>query len=392
MKRDKDRDTRLIHAGRPGDAPRRIVNPPVNRASTVLFSSLAELRQASRDPYDGLYYGRFGTETQFALQDAFSDLAGAAGTVTTGSGLSAIAVVLSMLAARGRHLLVADNVYAPTRKLCDGLLADSGLQTEYFDARDVDALAGKLRADTAGIFIESPGSLTFELTDVPAVAGVAAGQGIPLVLDNTWATPLYFREFDHGVNISITAATKYIVGHADAMLGLVACDAQWLAPVRHAATALGQYASPDDAWLGLRGLRTLSVRMARHQQQARLLCDWLAQQPEVSDILWPAWPEHPDHALWQRDFSGAGGLFSVVMQPVSEAALAAMLDGLELFGMGYSWGGFESLILPSEPAAVRSATTWDAESTVLRIHAGLESSDDLLADLDAGFKRLRAAN
>lgn len=385
-----DIETRLSHAGMDLSGERQVVNPPVYHASTVLFPTLADLRQASDSPFDGLYYGRFGTPTQRALESAYAELNGAEGCVSVGSGLSAITTVLSMLASRGQHMLVADNVYDPTRKFCDGLLSGWGIETEYFDPARPDQLAECFRKDTAGVFIESPGSMTFELTDVPAVSAICRAKDVPLVLDNTWATPLFFDEYEHGVNIAINAATKYVVGHADALLGLITCDATWYRPVRSAAIALGQYAAPDDAYLALRGLRTLALRLTQHEQQAQALCHWLAEQPEVQQILWPAWSEHPQHDIWQRDFTGASGLFSVLLSPVSDDALSAFLDNLRWFGLGYSWGGFESLVLPMNPATCRTAKPWQQEGVLLRIHAGLESSEDLIDDLAAGFERMRS--
>lgn len=385
-------ETRLTHAEDTTVSERRIVNPPVYHASTVLFPTLADLKQASDNPFEGLYYGRFGTPTQRALESTYAQLNDAAGCVSVGSGLAAIATVLSMLASRGKHLLVADNVYDPTRKFCDGLLLGWGVETQYFDPTKPDLLAGYLREDTVGVFIESPGSMTFELTDVPAIAAICRSRGLPLVLDNTWATPLFFDEFAHGVNIAINAATKYVVGHADALLGLITCDDCWYQPVRSAAIALGQYAAPDDAYLALRGLRTLSVRLAQHQKQAQALCQWFSKQPEVREILWPAWPQHPQHDIWKCDFKGASGLFSVLISPVSDDALAAFLDNLRWFGLGYSWGGYESLILPMDPAKYRTANPWKHDGRLLRIHAGLESIDDLIDDLEAGFDRMRNYN
>ncbi len=381
-------DTHLVHAGRDPASQQGMVNPPVYHASTVLFPTVDALRKAAANPYEGVYYGRYGTPVHFALEEAVAQLEGAHGAVTTCSGLAAISVALMSVAASGAHLLVADNVYGPTRNLCDGLLACLGVETTYFDPLIEDSIAELMRPETRAVFLEAPGSLSFEIPDVSAISIVAHQHGCQVLLDNTWATPLYFRAFEHGVDISIHAATKYIVGHADAMLGIVNCNEQTYKSVRKTAVQLGYCAGPDDVYLGLRGLRTLSVRLRQHQATALALCGWLRGQPQVERVLYPALEDDPGHALWKRDFTGASGLFSAVLKPVSESAFAAMLDGLKLFGMGFSWGGYESLVLPTNPGDYRTATTWPSPGPTLRIHAGLEDARDLIADLQAGFKRL----
>lgn len=384
-------DTRLIHRGRDPARQLGMVNPPVYHASTVVFPSLDALEAAKADPFEGIYYGRYGTPVHRELESLLAELEGAADTVTTCSGLAAITVALMTVAEAGGHVLVADNVYAPTRTLCDGLLARLGLETTYFDPLiGPDALIKRMRPQTRAVFLEAPGSATFEMPDVPALAAVARDHGAAVLMDNTWATPLYFRAFAHGVDISIQAATKYVVGHADAMLGAVSANADHARAVRRTAAHMGYCAGPDDVYLGLRGMRTLRVRLERHAANARTLCDWLNGRDEVVRLMYPPLETDAGHAIWRRDFQGASGLFGVVLQPCSRAALAAMLDGLELFGMGFSWGGYESLILPTNPAANRTATGWRTEGVTLRIHAGLESVDDLIADLAAGFDRMAA--
>ena len=383
--------TRLTHGG--SDPPRQhgVVNPPVYRASTVLFPSVAALREASANPLRGVYYGRYGTPTHFAFEEALTGLeSGAHGAVTTSSGLAAISVALLSVLKAGDHVLVADNVYAPTRKLCDGLLKSLGIETTYFDPlMQPELIAALFRPATRALFLESPGSLTFEICDVPALAALAHQRGAAVLMDNTWATPLYFQALAHGVDIAIYAATKYLVGHADAMLGSLVCNEAQYLPVKRTAVALGQCAGPDDVYLGLRGLRTLAVRLQQHGAAALQLTQWLRRQPEIARILYPALADDPGHPLWQRDFTGASGLFGLVLKEgIGEAALTAMLDGFELFGLGYSWGGYESLIIPTHPAEARSATSWQG-GPALRIHAGLEDPADLIADLERGFERLR---
>lgn len=386
-------DTRLTHLGRHPERQHGMVNPPVYHASTVLFPTVEALEQGAADPTaGGTFYGRLGTPLHRELEGLLAELEGGADCVTTCSGLAAITMALMTVVEGGGHLLVADNVYAPTRKLCEGLLAKLGVTTTYFDPLIEPAeLAGLFRPETRGLFLEAPGSLTFEMPDVPALAAVARERGVPVLLDNTWATPLYFRAFEHGVDLSIQAATKYVVGHADAMLGAVSASPDWAKPLRKTAIQMGYCAGPDDVYLGLRGMRTLSVRLARHAANARALCAWLRERPEVERLLYPPLEDDPGHAVWRRDFGGASGLFGVVLRPCPRSALAAMLDGLSLFGMGFSWGGYESLVLPTDPAAHRSVTPWQPNGPTLRIHAGLEAVDDLIADLDAGFQRLAVA-
>ncbi len=385
------KSTRLIEKGRAGSEHHGVVNPPVYHASTVLFPTVRALKQASANPFEGVYYGRFGTPTHFALEQAVAELEGGHASVTTSSGLAAISTALLALAGAGDHVLIADSVYGPTRKFCDGMLRRLGVEVEYYDPLIGAGIAAFIRPNTRALFMESPGSLTFETQDVPALCAAAREKGVTSLLDNTWATPLLFPAFAHGVDVSIHAATKYIVGHADAMLGLVVCNEASYQAIKSTAVTLGQCAGPDDVYLGLRGLRTLDVRLKQHAANAMALCEWLVAQPEVERILYPAWPEDSGHALWARDFGGASGLFGVVLEAsTSETAVTAMLDGMQLFGMGYSWGGFESLMLPTWPAQSRSVTQWDT-GPCLRIHAGLEAVEDLVIDLESGFRRLRRA-
>lgn len=308
------------------------------------------------------------------------------------SGLAAIAAALTAFLKAGDHLLMTDSTYGPTRELCDGFLQRFGVTTTYYDpqisAADLKAL---IQPNTTVLFTESPGSQTFEVQDIPALAEVAHAHGLKVLMDNTWGTPLYFRSFEHGVDVSIHAGTKYIVGHSDAMLGLVVTTEETWGTLRETAWQWGQCAGPDDLYLGQRGLRTMAVRLKQHQANATAVAEWLQAQPAVKQVLYPALPGAPGHELWKRDFLGASGLFGVELHPVAEQAVPALLDHMELFHMGFSWGGYESLILATHPRSMRTASPWVFEGPLLRLHIGLENPEDLIADLQAGLKRLQHA-
>jgi cystathionine beta-lyase len=386
------KDTDLITSGRKPEEHSGIVNPPVYHASTVLFPTVEALRKAIKAPFDCVYYGRIGTPTSFAFEEALTALEGGYRTVSVSSGLAAITIALMATLKAGDHLLMVDTVYNPTRKFCENILAELGVETTFYDPLIGAGIAALIRRETKVIFLESPGSLTFEVQDVPAIAAAARERGITTIIDNTYATPLFFQPFRHGVDIIVHAATKYIAGHSDAMLGaIVTCDKKDFDAVKTMAVALGNSAGAEELFLGLRGLRTLSLRLARHQENGIALAKWLQARPEVARVIHPALPGDSNHALWKRDFSGANGLFAMILKPVPQKAVAAMLDGMKLFGMGFSWGGFESLILPVEVWISRSATKWTEEGPYIRIHAGLEDVGDLIADLEAGFARLNAA-
>jgi cystathionine beta-lyase len=378
--------TRLAHAGREPSRQHGFVNMPIYRGSTVIFPTLACLEAEDQD----YSYGRLGTPTVKAFEDAIAELDGGYRTRLTPSGLSAIATALLAFVASGDEILVSDSVYRPTRRFCDHVLKRLGVKTIYYDPLIGGAIEALMTKKTRVVFAESPGSQTFEVQDVPALAKAAHEAGAVMILDNTWATPLYFKPFAHGVDVSVQAATKYLVGHADAMLGVVTATEQAFPALYRTHEELGLCPGPEDVYLGLRGLRSLGVRLERHQKSALELARWLAERPEVPRVIHPALPSDPGHAIWARDFTGASGLFSIVLKPVAQAKLAAMLDNLSLFGMGYSWGGFESLILPFDPRGYRTATKWEAEGPALRLHAGLEDVEDLKADLAAGFARLAA--
>lgn len=378
--------TRVTSLGRMSDEHFGVVNTPVYRASTILYPDMAALK-ANTQPYT---YGRRGTPSTRSFEAAISDLEGAARTVTVTSGLQACTLAILSTCGAGDHLLMVDSAYEPTRLLAERTLKRFGIETSYYAPGD--DIAPHLRPNTAAVFCESPGSLTFEVEDIPALVKTAHAHdngrgGVSVLMDNTWATPLFFQPLKHGVDLSIQAATKYVGGHADVMLGTVAANERHAARLVETHGNMGLFASGDDCFLGLRGLRTLPVRLARHQETGLALARWLGGQPEVARILHPGLETDPGHALWKRDFTGACGLFGVVMQPASDAAIAAFVDGLRLFGIGYSWGGFESLIVPAHIR--RTARPFAAEGPVLRIHAGLEDAGDLIADLEAGLKRLR---
>ena len=387
----KKPDTKLVEGGRRAEWTHGIVSPPVYRASTILFETVEEMH-ASNPPRQGrLQYGRNGTPTQWALCDALTQMEpGAAGTRLFPSGAAAISVALMAVLRPGDELLMVDSAYGPTRAFCDGYLKQFGVATRYYDPLLGAGIAGLIGERTRAIFLESPGSLTMEVQDVPAICAAAKARGLVTLIDNTWATPFFFPALAAGVDISILACTKYVVGHADAMLGSVTATEEWFPCIEQAARAFGQHVGPDDAWLGSRGLRTLGVRLRRHEESGLRVARWLAEQPQVARVLHPALPSCLGHAHWQRDFSGASGLFSFVLQGGGEADRTRFVEGLEHFGIGYSWGGFESLALPIDPAKLRTATKWEAEGPAVRLHIGLEDPDDLIEDLAAGLSRYGA--
>jgi cystathionine beta-lyase len=379
--------THVVHTGRDPFAHHGFVNTPVYRGSTVLFKTIESFEKRAQR----YVYGRRGTPTSEALEEAIATLEGGARTVLAPSGAAAIASALLAFTKAGDHILVGDSVYLPTRKICGGTLKRFGVETTYYDPTIGAGIADLMRPNTTVVFTESPGSLTFEVQDIPAIAAAAHKGGAIVMMDNTWGTPLYFKPFAHGVDLSIQAGTKYIVGHADAMLGAVTASAALAKTMVDEIQGLGICAGTEEMYLGLRGVRTLQVRLERHWHSGLEIAAWLERRPEVSRVLHPALPSHPQHALWKRDFTGACGLFSIVLKPCSKPALAAMVEGLELFGMGASWGGFESLVLPFDAAHARTATQWRTEGPTLRFHIGLEDVDDLKADLEAGFARLALA-
>ena len=371
-----------VHAGRMAAEHFGAVNTPVYRASTILQPDLATL-ESGKAPY---VYGRRGTPTSKSFEEAIDALEGGARTVVVPSGLSAISLALLSVCAAGDHVLMTDSCYGPTRIFCDRMLKRYGVETTYYEPTIGAGIAELIRPNTRAVFCESPGSLTFEVQDIAAIAEASHAKGASVLMDNTWATPLYFQPLAHGVDLSIQAVTKYIGGHADVMMGYVTANKAHEARLVHSHGQMGLFSSGDDCFLALRGLRTLPVRLMQHQQTGLVLARWLQSRPEVARVLHPALETDPGHAIWARDFSGACGLFGVVLKPVSHEALAAMMDGMTYFGMGWSWGGFESLIVPARIS--RTAKAFEAAGPVIRLHAGLEDADDLIADLEAGFERM----
>jgi cystathionine beta-lyase len=382
-------ETVLVTAGRDTKGQHGFVNPAVYHASTVLYPT-AEDQVDHRSRYQ---YGRRGTPTSEALENALMELEGAscAGVALLPSGLTAITTALIAVAGSGDHILVTDSVYRPTRNFCEGVFKRMGVETTYYDPLIGADIAKLFKPNTRAVFVEAPGSQSFEMQDIPAIAKVAHDKGAIVMMDNTWATPLYFRAFDKGVDMSIQAGTKYIGGHSDIMFGCVSANAKTLKMLKDTTYAMGLCVGPDDMYLALRGLRTLGVRLARHNQSGLTVARWLAQRPEVLRVLHPALESDPGYKIWQRDFSGACGLFSIVLKPADEKSVYAFMNALALFGMGFSWGGFESLVILFDCSEYRTATKWAPGGPTLRFHIGLEDPDDLLADLDRGFAAMAAA-
>jgi len=387
-------ETKLVVAGRSPETNFGIVNAPVYHASTILHSSLKELQQAHKDYTAGkqvVTYGRKGTPTTWSLENAVAEIEGGYRTQVFPSGLAACANAIQAFVKSGDHILVTDSVYAPTRSFCNNVLKRFGVETTYYDPLIGGGISELIRPNTTVVFTESPGSQTFELQDIPAIADVAHKHGCVVIMDNTWASPLFYKPFEHGVDVSIQAGTKYIVGHSDVMIGTVTTTKEHWQTLQAGAHEMGQTAGPDDVYLAQRGLRTLSVRLKQHMENGIKVAEWLKGQSQVHSVLHPALSDHPGHDLWKRDFLGASGLFSFRLNAVSMDAVAAFMDHLELFGMGYSWGGYESLVIYADPSSYRTATTWDNTNPLIRLHIGLEDTDDLIADLKDGFARLDAA-
>jgi cysteine-S-conjugate beta-lyase len=385
------RETRLVHAGRNPEQHAGTVNPPIHRASTIIFPTVDAYERRMERLYTGFHYGIDGTPITLALAEALAELSGGARSIVTSSGLSAIAQAFTALLRQGDHVLVTDSAYGPIRQFCGSVLARFGVETTYYDPMAGGDIARLLRPNTRIVYAESPGSLTFEVQDVRAIAAAAHERGATMIFDNTWATPLYFRSFDHEVDVEIQAATKYLAGHSDLMMGVITARTESLfRRLKDGVADFGDCVAPDLCYETLRGLRTLDVRMRRHEHSALQVARWLAGRPEVVRVLHPALPDHPGHALWRRDFTGSSSLFAAVLRTESKEAVAAMLEGLTLFKIGASYGGFESLITPPQLAEARTVRPWSGPGTLLRLHVGLEAPDDLVADLDAGLRRLAA--
>ncbi|WP_127956771.1 cystathionine beta-lyase [Serratia microhaemolytica] len=378
--------TRMTQVGRDPSKQAGFVNPAIYRGSTVVFPTVNDLEHRRME----FTYGTDGTPTIANLENAWSELAGAAGTVLSPSGIGAIALALLTTLKSGDHLLMPDSVYRPTRLLCAGMLAKMGIETSYYDPLLGKDIVTQFRANTSVLFLESPGSQSFEVQDVPTMTALAKEHGITTIIDNTWATPLFFRAHEHGCDLSVEAGTKYLGGHSDLLLGLISANAQWWPKLREAYDLMSMLPGAEDCFLALRGLRTMHLRLKAAETRALELANWLKSRPEVLKVLHPAFPECPGHEFWQRDFTGSSGLFSIILQPqYSKAALENMLDYLSIFAMGFSWGGFESLVLPFNCADYRSVTHWQPGGLAIRIQVGLEDMNELKTDLEQGFERLK---
>lgn len=377
--------TRLVRAGRVAPEERGAVNPPIQRGSTVLFPDIEALHGPGKS------YGLDGFEVHDALAAALADISGACGAALAPSGLAACTVALLSFASAGGEVLVTDSVYAPTRRFCDGLLARMGVTTRYYDPRIGADIASLIGERTQAVFLESPGSLTFEIQDAPAIAAAARARNVVSIIDDTWSAGHFFKPFQHGIDVSVQALTKYQAGHADVLLGAtLARDPAHLARLKRTVKELGLgCGAAEDAYLTLRGLRTMPLRLERQATSALRIAQWLQTRVDVAAVLHPALETHPDHHLFRRDFSGASGVFSFVLAAsTTKAQLAAMLDGLRLFGLGFSWGGYESLAVDCNEQGLRTLPTWRGSGPIIRLSIGLEDPDDLIADLEAGFSRL----
>jgi cysteine-S-conjugate beta-lyase len=379
------RRSRLVNLGRETELSQGFINVPPFRGSTVLYPDVATLKSRAQR----YTYGTHGTPTTDALCSAWTDITGAAGTVLVPSGLAAVVVALITALSAGDHLLITDSAYSPTRAFANKTLKRMGIETAYYDPGVGAGIEALMRPNTRAVLTESPGSETFEIQDVPAIAEVAHARGACVIMDNTWATPLFFSPHAHGVDLAVEAGTKYLSGHADLLLGLVSADDTWFERLYRCVDLMAIPPGAEDVFLALRGLRSMDLRLREAERQGLALARWLSQRPELLRVIHPALPDHPGHGLWKRDFTGSSGLFSIVLKPTSDSAVAAFLDGLELFGLGYSWGGYESLAVPFDCTAYRTATRFAPGGPTVRFSVGLEDIEDLKADLDRGFKRLR---
>jgi cystathionine beta-lyase len=382
-------DTLLVHLERDLERSAGLVNPPVYRGSTVLFPDVATYESRDPDNYKSMRYGVHGTPTTFALEDAVAKLEGGYAAVAVPSGLAAIMIALCAYTKAGDHILMVDSTYGPCRNFCERRLKGYGVEVEYYDPRIGAGIEKLIRKNTTLVYCEAPGSLTFEMQDIPAIAKVAHAHGIPVLADNTWGTPYFFRSFEHGVDVSIHAGTKYVAGHSDVLMGLIVTNEKHWLPVRRTVADFGTCVSPDDCYLALRGLRTIGVRMNHQQESALTVARWLEKRPEVLRVLYPALESDPGHTVWKRDFRGAASLFGLVLKPVAWEKVGAMIDALKLFGIGSSWGGYESLAIRADVTKGRTATPWNPGGPLVRLHIGLEDTADLIADLEQAFGRLR---
>ena len=385
-------DTKLSRAGTDSDGNSGILNPPVYRASTIHFPTIEAFDSRFERRFDDVVYGSYGTPTTKALEAAVTEIENGSRSIVLASGTAGITLSFMACLKPGDHVLVTDSAYKSTRTLCETLMARLGVEASYFRPDAGSAIEDDIRPETRLVFLESPGSYTFEVQDIPAITEVCRRRGVLTAIDNTWASPLFFKPLDHGVDISIQAATKYLCGHSDVMLGTIAVKDETLyRTIKDIATQFGNNVSPGDCYLALRGMRTMGVRLRQHQETALRLVEWFSARPEVADVLYPAWPSDPGHEIWKRDFYGASGLFGVVLNPASKAAVAALVEGRAHFRIGASWGGFESLMIPAYPVRSFATPPWDERGPLLRVHAGLEDARDLIEDLERGFTGFHSA-
>ena len=384
-------DTKMVHSGRNPEQNFGIVNPPIYHASTILYPTLDAFKSRAEGDakYRKVRYGAYGTPTTYTLADTIADLEGGQGGVVTSSGLAAATFAITAFVTQGDHILMVDSVYGPTRNFCDTVLTGFGIETTYYDPLIGDKIGDLIRPNTRVVFTESPGSLTFEMQDIPAISAEAHKNDAVVLMDNTWGTPLFFKPFEHGVDVSIQAGTKYIAGHSDLVIGIITARTESLfRKVKDATMSFGDIAGPDDCYQTLRGLRSMGARLRQQQVSGLKVARWMQERSEVKRMMYPPLPDDPGHAIWKRDFTGACSLFGVVLNTVSEKAVARMLDDYRFFKIGASWGGYESLVIPADPTKARTAVPWTEKGYVLRYHVGLEHTDDLIADLKDGFDRL----
>ena len=385
--KETKKETKLSLVGRKPFENYGIVNPPIYRTSTVLFKNTKELEKAMSNKFNQVYYGRYGTPTTFALEDAIAEIENGYRTIATSSGLSSISISLLSFLSKGDHCLISDCVYNPTKKFAIKILNKFGVKVDFYDPLNISSLKKNIQSKTKIIFMESPSSLTFEIEEIEEITKLAKKNKIVTMLDNSWATPLYFTPINEGVDVSILAATKYISGHADVMLGLITVkNINLFNQIKNTAVTLGDSPGPEECYLALRGLRTLSSRLEHHRSSALKIARWLQNNDKVSKVLHPALPKNPNYELWNKYFTGSTGLFSFILKEQSKIKVFKMIDSLKLFKLGFSWGGYESLILPVFPKRERKIAKWNEKGILLRIHVGLENIDDLINDLSTAFK------
>lgn len=396
MKKDPTKnmklETMMVHAGQAGAGYMGVVNMPPHRASTILFDSLSDFHKADNGEWPLPGYARYGSPSTIALEETLAKLDDADYSIVFSSGLAAIANAILAFCGAGDHMLMIDNAYGCTRRLCDQQLKQLGIEVTFYDPTIGAGIEKLIQPNTKVVFCESPGSLTFEMQDIPAIAEVAHKHGALVIADCTWASPLYFKAFEKGVDIVMHSATKYMSGHSDVVMGVLSCKDEHYKTLLRTARNYGSCPSADNCYLVARGLRTMQLRMEKQMKNAMTIAQWFQTRPEVERVLYPMLPDDPGHALWKRDMTGGASLFGVLLKPCSDESLAAMLDGLDHFGMGYSWGGFESLVITYNAKRIRTATEWKHEGPNLRFNIGLEHVDDLIEDLDAGFARLKAGS